>query len=86
MFTLKEKFKLIKENLKEWHKYDTQNMEGKIKYLKEELNRIEIKRETGGLMEEEMNRKREITILLDKVSNLNCSIQWKIARSMWLKE
>lgn len=34
-------------------------MEGKIKDLKEELNHIEIKRETEDLMEEEMNRKKK---------------------------
>ncbi|PNX72998.1 cysteine-rich receptor-like protein kinase [Trifolium pratense] len=59
MYVLKEKFKLIKVRLKEWHKRHTQNLEAKIKEAKEDLKRLEIKGELGGLSEEEANTWRE---------------------------
>jgi len=31
----KEKFKMIKERLKDWHRNHTQNIGGRIKYAKE---------------------------------------------------
>jgi hypothetical protein len=86
MFVLKEKLKRIKEKLKGWHKSHTQNLVGRIKEAKEELNRLEIKGESVGLLEEEILTKREKAAQIYKLSNLNCSIQWQKSRIRWLKE
>jgi hypothetical protein len=86
MYVLKEKLKLIKEKLKGWHKEHTQNLEGKIKEVKTELKRLELKEEAEDLTDEEINTKREKSALLHSLSNMECSIQWQKARVKWLKE
>lgn len=85
-YVLKEKLKLIKEKIKDWHKTHTHNMEGNIKEAKEELSRIEIKGESINLSEKYMNRKRETTSKFYKLSDFNYSIPWQRAISKWLKE
>lgn len=45
MFVMKEKLKMLKGKLKEWHKPHTKNLEGKIKAAKEELNKMDLKSE-----------------------------------------
>ncbi|XP_058741211.1 uncharacterized protein LOC131613570 [Vicia villosa] len=86
MFVLKEKFKRIKECLKEWHKNHCQNLEDRIKEEKEKLNRLEIRGESIGLTEEELIARSEISSKFHNLSNLNCSLQWQRSRSKWLKE
>ncbi|XP_058761128.1 uncharacterized protein LOC131634473 [Vicia villosa] len=77
---------MIKESLRIWHKNHTQNLGGKIKEAKEDLNKLELKEETVGLSEEEIATKRKRWDQLFKLSNLNCSIQWQKSRARWLKE
>ncbi|XP_058726018.1 uncharacterized protein LOC131597331 [Vicia villosa] len=86
MFVLKEKLKQIKERLKEWHKNHSQNLGEKIKATKSELNRLEVKEESMGLADEEINSKRETSASLYNLSKLECSIQWQKSRSKWVKE
>ncbi|XP_058778478.1 uncharacterized protein LOC131652588 [Vicia villosa] len=86
MFVLKEKLKMIKGKLKEWHKSHTQNLEGKIKDAKEVINKWELKAESTDLTIEEGNKKREAVAELYRLSNLNCSIQSQKSRVRWLKE
>ncbi|XP_058726028.1 uncharacterized protein LOC131597340 [Vicia villosa] len=86
MFVLKEKLKQIKERLKEWHKNHSQNLGEKIKAAKSELNRLEVKEESMGLADEEINSKRETSASLYNLSKLECSIQWQKSRSKWVKE
>lgn len=86
MFVLKEKFKQIKKDLKEWHKRHAQNLGKKIKVIKDDINKLEIKEESEGLSEEEITIKREKSAELYKMSNLQCNIQWQKSRIKWLKE
>lgn len=86
MFVLKEKLKLIKRKLKEWHKSHTQNLDGKINSAKEELNNIESKDELEGLSMEEIDNKRKVVVELHKLTNLNCSIMCQRSRIEWLSE
>jgi hypothetical protein len=59
MFALKEKLKMIKVQLNEWHKRHTQNLGTKIKEAKEDLKKLELKGEKGDLTEGEINTYRE---------------------------
>ncbi|XP_058746287.1 uncharacterized protein LOC131619177 [Vicia villosa] len=86
MYVLKEKLKLIKGKLKDWHKQHTQNLEGKIKSAKKELNFLEFKGESTTLSSMEIDRKREVYSYLHKFMNINCSIQCQRARIKWLRE
>ncbi|XP_058759958.1 uncharacterized protein LOC131633264 [Vicia villosa] len=86
MYVLKEKFKRIKEFLKEWHKNHCQNLEDKIEKEKEKLNSLEIRGESISLTEEELNVRSEISSKIYKLSNLHCSVQWQKSRSKWVKE
>ncbi|XP_058762569.1 uncharacterized protein LOC131635950 [Vicia villosa] len=83
VYVLKEKLKLIKGKLKDWHKQHTQNLEGKIKSAKEELNLLEVKGESSTLSTMEIDRKREVYLNLHKLMYLNCSIQCQRARIKW---
>ncbi|XP_058741364.1 uncharacterized protein LOC131613736 [Vicia villosa] len=86
MFVLKEKFKPIKDGLKEWHKMHSQNLGERIKTSKAVLNKLEIKEQNEGLSCKEIEEKRENADELYKFSNLNCSIQRQKSRIKWLKE
>jgi hypothetical protein len=50
---------MIKVQLKEWNKRQTQNLGTKIKEAKEDLKMLELKGEKGDLTEEEINTYRE---------------------------
>lgn len=86
MYVLKEKLKMIKYKLKEWHKTHTQNLEGKIIKAKEELNTLEIKGESTSLSSLELDRRREASVDLHKLMNLNYSIQCQRSWIKWLRE
>ncbi|CAK8571268.1 unnamed protein product [Lathyrus sativus] len=83
---LKEKLNMIKNKLKEWHRWHTQNLEGMIKETKEELNIIKIKEESMKLNPVEMDPKKELTANLHKLMNLNGNIQCQRSFNRWLKE
>lgn len=52
-FVLKEKFKLIKMALKEWHHRHSQNLPARILPLKESISALDKKGETQLLLEDE---------------------------------
>lgn len=53
-YVLKEKLKLIKESLKEWHQCHTQNVDGGCRMVKERMALLDIKGESSALEEDEV--------------------------------
>jgi hypothetical protein len=60
-FVIKEKLKLIKAALREWHTTHAKNIPGRIDILKNRLSELDEKGAEGGLSNEELNEMRDIT-------------------------
>jgi hypothetical protein len=85
-FVLKEKLKMIKGALKDWHAAHAQNLPSKIDSLKERLSALDAKGEEEALSEAEIEDLHGITSDIHSLSRLNASICWQQSRSRWLKE
>ena len=79
-YVLKEKFKLIKLTLKEWHQQHPQNLPVKILTLKERISAIDLKGELELLLEEEVEELHELSENLFSLSRMNSSIRWQQSR------
>jgi len=85
-FVLKQKFKMIKACLKEWHQKHSQNMEGKIIEVKNHIAYLDSKREVSALLDEEVNELHELLVILHYMARVQNSINWQKARMNWLQE
>jgi exonuclease III len=85
-FVLKQKLKLIKRHLKDWHKQHTQNMEGKCNTVKERMSFLDIKGETSALLEEEVVELHDLFESLRSMSCIQTSMYWQEMRLKWLQE
>ena len=73
-YLLREKLKLIKLALKEWHSVHAQNIPGRIDSLKSRLSVFDEKGEGGELSIEEVEEMRGITLDIHSMSHINTSI------------
>lgn len=85
-YVLKEKFKLLKIALKEWHASHSQNLPGKILALKERLATLDEKGESLLLTDEECAEIHGVSSDILSLSRLNTSICWQQSRVQWLRE
>jgi len=85
-FVIKEKLKLIKLALEEWHSVHAKNIPGKIDSLKARLSEFNDKKEEGGLSAEEIEDMRRITRNIPSLSRVYTSISWQQSRLLWLKD
>ncbi|GAU10874.1 hypothetical protein TSUD_426010, partial [Trifolium subterraneum] len=85
-FVLKEKFKMIKMALKDWHKTHTHNLPSRIESLQDRLATLDVKGEEMDLSGAEVVELHEVTSDIHSLSRLNASICWQQSRSRWLKE
>jgi len=85
-FVLKQKFKLIKACIKEWHQSHTQNMEGKILEAKNRISFLDSKGETLVLHDEEVQELHELSVSLHSMARTQTSINWQESRMNWLSE
>ncbi|GAU46950.1 hypothetical protein TSUD_180540 [Trifolium subterraneum] len=85
-FVLKEKFKMIRLALKEWHAAHSQNLPGRIDSLKVRLSALEVKGEAVVLSEAEFEELHGLTSEIHSLSRRSASICWQQSRSLWLKE
>ncbi|MCH85424.1 cysteine-rich receptor-like protein kinase, partial [Trifolium medium] len=85
-YVLKEKFKMIKSALKEWHTTHTQNLPSRIESLKDRLATLDEKGGEEDLSEAELAELHGVTSDIHSLSRLNASICWQQSRSQWLKE
>ncbi|CAJ2668643.1 unnamed protein product [Trifolium pratense] len=85
-YVLKEKLKLIKAGLKEWHKVHTQNLHSRIDNLKARLSALDEKGEEEALSREELVEFHGVSLDIHSLSRLHASISWQQSRSVWLKD
>ncbi|PNX64517.1 cysteine-rich receptor-like protein kinase, partial [Trifolium pratense] len=85
-YVLKEKFKMIKEALREWHSSHAQNLPSRIDTLKVRLSALDDKGEDDELSEAELAEFHGVSHDILSLSKLHASISWQQARSLWLKE
>ncbi|CAJ2663648.1 unnamed protein product [Trifolium pratense] len=83
---LKEKFKLIKAGLKEWHRVHTHNLPSRIESLKARLAALDEKGEEEVLSEEKLTEFHGVSLDIQSLSRMLASISWQQSRSMWLKD
>lgn len=65
---MKDKIKLMKGSSKEWHWRHSQNMEGKIREVKERMSSLDTKGETSDLLEEETVELHDLSLNLHSVT------------------
>ncbi|KAK2427386.1 hypothetical protein QL285_025969 [Trifolium repens] len=85
-FVLKEKLKMMKGALKEWHVTHSQNLSSRIDSLKIRLSALDLKGEEDILSDGEREELHEVTADISSLSRLQTSINWQQSRSRWLKE
>ena len=85
-FVLKEKFKLIKLALREWHQTHSQNLPAKIATLKDRIATLDSKGESDVLLDSEVEDLHECTEELFSLVRMNTSISWQQSRMEWLRE
>ncbi|XP_024626759.1 uncharacterized protein [Medicago truncatula] len=85
-YVLREKLKLIKLALKEWHRRHSQNLPARITLLKDRIEAFEVKAETSALLEEEIEDMHRFSEELFSLSRINSSICWQQSRLQWLRE
>jgi hypothetical protein len=85
-YVLKEKLKLIKGGLKEWHQQHSQNLEGKLQEVKDRMASLDSKGESSDLLLEEVEELRGLSINLHSLSLVHSSMCWQKARLNWLQE
>jgi hypothetical protein len=83
---LKEKLKLIKGALRDWHVAHAQNLPSRIDSLKARLAILDARAEEEDLSEAELEDSHGILSDIHSLSRLNASICWQQSRSNWLKE
>jgi len=84
-FVLKEKLKLIKRHLKDWHQQHAHNLEGKCNTMKEQMSFLDTKWETSALLEEEVVELHDLSESLHFKSCIQTSMCWQQARLRWLQ-
>jgi len=75
-YVLKEKLKLLKVALKEWHQSHTQNIPARLVFLKEKIEALDLKGEAAALCEKEIEELHDCTEELFSLSRTNSSICW----------
>ncbi|MCH80340.1 cysteine-rich receptor-like protein kinase [Trifolium medium] len=85
-YVLKEKLKLMKQSLKEWHANHGRNIEGKLKNVKDKMLILDTKGEEGDLSEAEREELRSLSSQMFSLSKLHNSMQWQKSHLFWLKE
>ena len=85
-YVLKEKFKLIKSTLKDWHVSHSQNLPAQIAALKERMAVLDGRGEFNEMFVDDCNELHDALANLHSVSRLNISICWQQSRNQWLRE
>ncbi|KAK2430145.1 hypothetical protein QL285_028516 [Trifolium repens] len=84
-FVLKEKLKLLKPVLRNWHKEEFGGMESRIEELTVEINDLDVRGELVGLSSSEVERRKEKFIALWQLLRNKEAILFQRSRSKWLK-
>jgi len=85
-FVLREKLKMMKFRLKEWHYQHSQNLNGKMVEIKNRMVVLDEKGETESLLEEETEELHNISFQLRSSARVQNNINWQKSRMKWLQE
>jgi len=85
-YVLKQKLKMMKLSLKDWHQRHSHNMEGKISSVKNRIFFFDSKTKTNTLLDEEVKEIQELSVNLHSLSRVQCSMNWQKSRLKWLQE
>jgi exonuclease III len=85
-YVLKEKFKLLKLALKDWHQQHSQNSPEKILSLTDKITTLDLKGESAVLVDEKIEELHGLSEELFSLSRINNSICWQQLRAQWLGE
>jgi hypothetical protein len=74
-FVLKQKLKMMKASLKEWHNQHFQNLDGRMSEVKNKISLLDSKTEMSALIEEEVQELHDVTpwILAQDITLDSCS-------------
>ena len=82
-FVLKQKLKMIKQYLKEWHHQHSKNLERKILDVKNWISSLDIKGEETGLLEEGRKELHELSVTLHSLALVQTSIDKDAMLFIW---
>jgi len=85
-YVLKEKLKLMKLALKDWHQRYSQNLLARILTLKDNIASLDLKGESTALSDGEIQELHGLSENLFSLSRINSSICWQQSRVQWFKE
>lgn len=85
-FILKEKIKNIKSKLRVWNKEHFGNLDVQIQESKDEIDKIDLRGESGVLTEEEIKETRICVSRVHSLSSRKYSFLWQQSRFRWLRE
>ena len=85
-FVLKEKLKLLKVALRDWHHRHSKNLPARILSLKDKIASLDLKGESTVLSDDEIQELHGLSEDLFSLSRVNSSICWQQSRVQWLKE
>jgi len=85
-YFLKEKFKLIKLALKDWHLKHSRNLPAKILSLKNKISFFYLKGETEDLLESEVEEYQGLSEEFFSLSRSHASICKQLSQALWLRE
>jgi len=85
-YVLKEKLKLMKLALKDWHQRHSQNLPARILTLKDKIASLDLKGESTALSDGEIQELHGLSENLFSLSRINSSICWQQSRVQWFKE
>lgn len=83
---LKEKLKLIKVALREWHQNHSQNIPSKLENIKGRMAELDEKGEHSFLGDDEVEELHDLSEELHSLSRIHSSICWQQSRIRWLRE
>jgi len=72
--------------VKEWHQQHAQNIDGRLRLVKERMSTLDTKRETSYLEEAEVVELHDLYEKFHSLSRAQASICWQKARLNWLQE
>ena len=85
-YVLKDKLKLIKGGLRECHQEYSQNLEDKLRVIKDKMASLDLKGELSELLLEEVAELQELSLNFHSLLRVQSSMYWQKARLTWLQE
>lgn len=83
---LKEKLKMLKFSLKDWHQQHVKNLDSKIMAVKNQISTLDSKAELSALPEDELKELHDLFVNLHSMEKVQNIINWQKSRMNWLKE